>query len=171
MYSSCKIWKKTIDNASFFAFSYHWTSNLAQILPLRPHSLSSFVLDFQWNMLGNSIDINSFCCNQLVPKKNLVKTSKNCFFGPNLQYRGQHRPCPKWKTIFLAEITKADHQISETFYFIKISSVAELWIFFYFVWCFFNQKKVISSSKTAFYWPSISIQVFNHKFLLMYSSC
>ena len=38
------------------------------------------------------------------------------------------------KQYFLAEITKAqaDHQLSETFYFIKISYVlAELWIFLY----------------------------------------
>ena len=32
-------------------------------------------------------------------------------------------PAPKMKNIFFAEITKADHQLSETFYFIKISYV------------------------------------------------
>ena len=54
---------------------------------------------------------------------------------------GQHGPCPKWKTIFLTEITKADHQLSETFYFVKISYIlAELWIFFYFVWYFLSKK-------------------------------
>ena len=36
------------------------------------------------------------------------------------------------KKTFLAEITKADHQLSESFYFIKISYVlTELLIFFY----------------------------------------
>ena len=45
------------------------------------------------------------------------------------------------KQFFLMETTKADHQLSEIFYFIKISSVlAELWIFFYFVWCFLSKK-------------------------------
>ena len=31
-----------VDNTSFFVFSQHWTSNLAQLLPLRPHPLSFF---------------------------------------------------------------------------------------------------------------------------------
>ena len=55
------------------------------------------------------------------------------FFGPNLHKKmGHYEPRPKWKTIFLAEITKADHQLSKTFHFIKISYVlSELWIFFY----------------------------------------
>ena len=54
----------------------------------------------------------------------LVKTLKNCFFGPNL-----HRKevimghAQDEKKFFLAEITKADHQLSENFYFIKISYV------------------------------------------------
>ena len=84
MHSSCKIWKKPIDNASFFVFSQHWTSDLAQISHLRPHPLSFFV-DFQLNMLGDSININSFCCNPVVLKK-IGKTSKNCFLRLNLHY-------------------------------------------------------------------------------------
>ena len=36
------------------------------------------------------------------------------------------------KKIFLVEITKADHQLSESFYFTKISDVlTELLVFFY----------------------------------------
>ena len=35
------------------------------------------------------------------------------------------------KKIFLVEITKADHQLSETFYFTKIYVLTELQIFFY----------------------------------------
>ena len=83
-------------------------------------------------------------------EKKLVKPLKNCFFGPNL-----HR---KWvimgyaqdgKKFFLAEITKADHQLSESFYFIKISYVlTELWTFFYLEWCFLS-KKVSFPAKTA----------------------
>ena len=30
-----------------------------------------------------------------------------------LTTKGQHGPCPKWQTIFLAEITIADHQLLE----------------------------------------------------------
>ena len=35
------------------------------------------------------------------------------------------------------EITKPDHKLTKTFYFIKLYVLAELWMFFYFVWCFF----------------------------------
>ena len=43
-------------------------------------------------------------------------------------------------------LTKADHKLSKTFYFIKISYVlTELWMFFYFVVMFFLLKRVISS--------------------------
>ena len=74
MYSSCKIWKKSIDNASFFVF--HIGPNLAQMLPLRPHPLSFFV-DFHLYMLGDSININNFCSNPVVLKK-IGITSKYC---------------------------------------------------------------------------------------------
>ena len=50
---------------------------------------------------------------------------------------------------FLEEIKKVDHQLSETFDFIKISYVlTELWIFLYLEWCFFV-KKVLFPAKTA----------------------
>ena len=42
---------------------------------------------------------------------------------------------------FLVEVRKADHQLSETFYFIKILYVLiGLWIFFYLEWLFFVKK-------------------------------
>ena len=75
-------------------------------------------------MLGDLIDINNLYCNPLVLKKNLVKPLKNCSFGPNLHKKGvimSH--AQNKKQFFLAEITKADHQLSENFYFIKISYV------------------------------------------------
>ena len=66
-------------------------------------------------------------------EKKLVKPLKNCFFGLNL-----HRKevimghAQDKKKFFLAEITKADHQLSENFDFIKISYfLTELWIFLY----------------------------------------
>ena len=93
-------------------------------------------------MLGDSIDINNFCCNPVVLKKKLVKPLKIAFSGPNCTTKWSAWAVPKMKNNFLlAEITKADHQLSETFYFIKISFVlGDFWIFFYFVWCFFYQK-------------------------------
>ena len=63
------------------------------------------------------------------------------FWDQFAQKRGHYGPQPKWKTIFLAEITKADHQPSQTFYFIKISYVLiELWIFFFLEWCLLSRK-------------------------------
>ena len=54
---------------------------------------------------------------------------------------GHYGPCPRWTKFFLAEITKTYHQLSESFYFIKISYVlTELWIFFYLEWCFLSKK-------------------------------
>ena len=55
-------------------------------------------------------------------EKKLVKPLKNCFFGPNLHRKGvimDH--AQDEKKFFLVEITKADHQLSESFYFIKLS--------------------------------------------------
>ena len=54
-------------------------------------------------------------------EKKLVKPPKNCFFGTNLYQKAvimDHSQ--NEKQILLAEITKGDHQLSETFYFIKI---------------------------------------------------
>ena len=75
-------------------------------------------------------------------EKKLVKPLKNCFFGPNLHRKGVIMGYAQdGKKFFLAEITKADHQLSESFYFIKISYVlTELWIFIYLEWCFLSKK-------------------------------
>ena len=82
------------------------------------------------------------------PEKKLVKSLKN-FLGPKLHKKGLYRPLSKWKTIFLSETIKADHQLSETICFIKIRLVlTELWILFHLEWCFFV-KKVLFPSKTA----------------------
>ena len=63
------------------------------------------------------------------------------FWTPFVQKRGHYGPRPRWKNFFLAEITKADHQLSESSYFIKISYfLTELWIFFYLEWCFLSEK-------------------------------
>ena len=56
-------------------------------------------------------------------EKKLIKSLKKCFFEPSLHKKGSLWATPNRKTIVLAEITKADHQLLETFYFIKISYV------------------------------------------------
>ena len=72
----------------------------------------------------------------------LLKPQKIAIFGLNLcKKRGQYGPHPKQTENLFAEMTKADHKLSKTFYFIKISYVlTELWMFFYFVVMFFCQK-------------------------------
>ena len=75
-------------------------------------------------------------------EKKLVKPLKNCFLDPICIEKGSLWTTPKMKkNFFLVEITKADHQFSESFYFIKISYVlTELWIFFFLEWCFLSKK-------------------------------
>ena len=83
--------------------------------------------------------------------KFLAKTFKNCHFWAQLaQKRGQYRPHPKQTKKYFPELTKADHKLSKTFYFIKIAYVlTELWMFFYFVVMFFLLKRVISSRNSC----------------------
>ena len=78
-------------------------------------------------MLGDSFSINNVCCNPVVLKK-IGKTSKALIFWTRFaQKRGHYGSHSKSKTTFLVEITNADHQLSENFYFIKISYIlAEL---------------------------------------------
>ena len=106
------------------SFFYNIGPNLAQILPQIPHPLSFFFVDFQWNMLGDSVNINSLCCNPVVLKNKIGKTSKNCFFGPNFHKKGViMNHAQNEKRLFLAEITNPNHQLSETFNFLKISYI------------------------------------------------
>ena len=94
-------------------------------------------------MLEDTININNLCWNPAVLKKKLVKPLKNCFFGPNLHRKTVIMDYVQdEKKSFLVEITKEDHQLSERFYFIKISYVlTELWIFFFCLqWCFLSKK-------------------------------
>ena len=71
-------------------------------------------------------------------EKNLVKPLRITIFGSNCTKKGSLWATSKIKNNFFKEIIKPDHKLSETFYFIKISYVlTELWMFFYFKWCFF----------------------------------
>ena len=57
-------------------------------------------------------------------EKKLIKPCKNWFFGPICIKKGSLWTLPEMKKIFFfEEITKAAYQISESFYFIKISYV------------------------------------------------
>ena len=69
----------------------------------------------------------------------MLKPLKIAIFGPNWHKKGgQYGPHPKQTKNFFSEMTKADHLLFKTFYFIKISYLlAELWMFFYFVVMFF----------------------------------
>ena len=78
-------------------------------------------------MLGDSVKINNVCCNLVVLKKNLVKPLKIAILGPNVHCKGDSMGhTQNEKHFFLAEITKADHQLSKKIFFIKIYVLAEL---------------------------------------------
>ena len=78
-------------------------------------------------MLGVSININNLCCNSAVLKK-VGKIKPLMFFCAQFaqkKAKGSLGICMAWATskmennAFMTEITKADHQLSESFYFIK----------------------------------------------------
>ena len=125
--------KKSIDNPCFFFFT-----TLDLIWPKfcpEDHTHFTFFGWFPMNMLGDSINMNNLCCNG----KKLVKPLK-FFLDQFAQKRSHYGPRPKWKTISLAEIAKADHQLSET-YFIKILCFD--WVMSLFLsWVMFFVKKV-----------------------------
>ena len=84
------MWKNTIEIPVPLFFHNILGPNLGNILPQRPHPLSFFI-DFQWNMLKGSININNLCWNPAASskkKKKNGKTSKNCFFWSNLHKKG-----------------------------------------------------------------------------------
>ena len=66
--------------------------------------------------MEDSININNLCCNPVVLKKKLVKPLKDFFFWPNLHKKGVIMgQAQNEKQFFLAEIAKADQQLSESF--------------------------------------------------------
>ena len=84
-------------------------------------------------------------------KKKIGKTSKNCFFWAQFELqKGQHGPCPKWKTMFFGRNNKSTdyQQLLETFYLIKISCLG--WVMNLFLFCvMFFIKKGSFPAKTA----------------------
>ena len=53
-------------------------------------------------------------------EKKLVKPLKSCIFGPNMHRKGAIMGhAQDEKKIFLAEIAKPDHQLSESFFYLE----------------------------------------------------
>ena len=130
--------KKTIDNTHFFTFftTLHiiWPKFCPKITPTL-----IFFCWFQMKCQGMQLMLITNW-NPIVLKKKLLKPLKITNFQPNLCKNGVPMGhAQKTKSNFFAEVTKPDHTLSKTFYFIKISYVlAKLCMFFYFVCCFFS---------------------------------
>ena len=126
---------------SFFAmFNCFFTffTTLDVIWPkLCPKTTPSLVFfaGFQWNMLVDSININNFNWNPLVPKK-FAKSSKNYHFLAQLVQKWSLRGPQPQQNIFFCRNNKPDSKLSKTF----LSKCHMFWLsyecFFYFVWCF-----------------------------------
>ena len=92
---------------------------------LQFHLLQKFFANFQWDISGNWISIYNLCCNTVTLKKN-CKT----FLVPNLVKNWASMGHAQDQVhICLLEITKGDHKLSKTFYFIKSFNRFE-WLFF-----------------------------------------
>ena len=83
-------------------FFHNIGTNLAHILPQRPYPFFFFVVDFKWNMLGDSTNINNLCYNPVVLEKtNLEEPLKIAFLGPICIKKGLLWATPKLKnTLF-----------------------------------------------------------------------
>ena len=125
-----KFEKKLIDNACFFTFF----TTLGLIWPRfcpKDTATLRFFAGFQWNMLKNSIDINNFNWNLVVPKNFLLKPLNITIFWSNFSKNGVsmgHNQNKKTFFFFFRN-NKTDHKLSKTFYFIKTSYVPFLMLF------------------------------------------
>ena len=150
MYSSCTIWKKSYQNNNIF---HSIGANLTPLLPPKTTLtfLFFFFADFQWIMLGDSINMNNLCCNPAVLKKKLVKRLKNCSFWPNLHERGPYRSRPKWKTNFFFRYNKIRSSGFRNFLSYQ-SIICFGWVMNLFqFWVMFFDKKVSFLAKIAGY--------------------
>ena len=97
--------KKTTEIPVFLCF----LTTLYKIWPRfcpTDHTHFTFLVDFQWNTLGDSITVNNLCCNPAVPKPS-SKTSKKLFLGSNLHKKEvimghalNEKQMRNWETIF-----------------------------------------------------------------------
>ena len=110
-YSPSKIWKKNLWQCLFLYFFQIFHQD---------HTPFNFFAGFQWNMLGNSINIKNFSRNPAAPKMFLLRPLKirHHFLNQLVQKWGLHDgPYPKQKKLF-SEITKPpDHKAFKTFLF------------------------------------------------------
>ena len=71
-------------------------------------------------MLVDSININKFNCNLVVPKKKLLKTLNIIVWGHNLDKKVVTMGHTQNKKLFFfTEITKPDHRLSKMFYYLS----------------------------------------------------
>ena len=111
-------WGKA-DQVSGALFILSSVVNFGQVLPIRSTHFGFFLLIFI--EICQEIELISNLCYNTVLKK-IVKTFTNCSFRTLFgQKFSQQRPCPKSSSKIFFEITKGDHKLSRTFYFIKIS--------------------------------------------------
>lgn len=70
----------------------------------------TFLANFQWKMLRDSVNIDDLFCNPVVLEKKLVKSLKVAAFMPDLHRKQSEQATPKMKNggIF-AEIKKKNH--------------------------------------------------------------
>ena len=107
-----------------------------------------FFADFHSDVPGNWINIYKWFCNAVLLKKKLVRPLKLALLGP---YLGKSRTTSKFRFNFFLELTKKDHKLSRTFYFIKISKYwTKLWMIFCVV-CYFAAKTGHYQLKQLFY--------------------
>ena len=142
MYTSCKIWKKTLLKWHYLCFFTTLDLNCPKfgpkITPTFFFFFFFFFADFQWNMLGDSININCLCCNTVILKKK--KKLVNCFIGSNLhKKRVSTSQIHNEKQIF-GSYNKSRSSAFRKFLFYQKYHLADLWIFFYLEWCFSSKK-------------------------------
>ena len=116
----------------------------AKFCPYNQMHFLSFVVivDFQWNMLQDSINIDKFCCNPVVLKKIGKTSTKVAFLGPICTTKGSAWTMPKMKKqIFFGRNNKSRSFAFRNFLFYQ-NIICFGWVIslFLFVWCFLSKK-------------------------------
>ena len=153
MYTSCKIWKNPLKYQFLWVFFHSIGPTLAQTLPQRPHP-RYFLADFQWNMLGDTININNLCCNPAVLEKCWLKPLKNCCFWTQFVHseKGSLPATSKVKKIFFGRNNKSKLSAFRRFLFYQ--NICLDWVMNLFLsWVVFSVKKSVISSGNSCDWP------------------
>ena len=93
--------KKPIEIPVFLFF--HWTL-FGPNFPTKITPTFLFFVDFQWNMLGDSINTNNLCCNSVYILKKISNLSKKLFWAQFAQKKGHYGPHSKWNFLFYQNI-------------------------------------------------------------------